>query len=31
MMSEFKMKRIYDHPEVIDGVRVLVDRVWLGE
>ncbi|MCE5169857.1 hypothetical protein LQV63_11085 [Paenibacillus profundus] len=29
MMSEFKMKRIYD-PEVTDGVRVLVDRVWLG-
>lgn len=29
MRSEFKMKRIYD-PEVIDGVRVLVDRVWLG-
>lgn len=26
--TEFKIKRVYDHAEPADGVRVLVDRLW---
>ena len=27
-MSEVRIKRVYDPPEVADGRRVLVDRLW---
>jgi uncharacterized protein YeaO (DUF488 family) len=28
MAPEIRVRRIYDHPDRDDGVRVLVDRVW---
>jgi uncharacterized protein YeaO (DUF488 family) len=28
MVTEFRIKRIYDEPSVDDGYRILIDRLW---